>query len=79
MCPGVGKSRCREVVITDKVHTGQKKTKHDRLVAIVLKIAIFLSQRANQRVGEVRSRQLKLALGAQGAVDTERTTNGFVG
>jgi len=43
MCPGKGKGRCREVVITDKVYAVQKKAKHDRLVAVVLKIAIFLS------------------------------------
>lgn len=56
MCPGAGKSRCREVVVTDEVHVVQEKTKHDRLVACVLEIAIFLSQRTNQRIGQVRSR-----------------------
>ena len=50
MCPGAGESSCREVVIADKVHAVQKEAEYDALVALVLKIAIFLNQRANQRV-----------------------------
>ena len=51
MRPGVGEGRCREVIIADKMHAVQKKAKYNRLVALLLQIAVFLSQRANQRVG----------------------------
>ena len=71
MCPGFGESRSREVVIAAKVHAVQQKAEYNRLVALILKIAIFLNQRANKRVRQVRSRKLNIALDVQGAVEED--------